>query len=124
MTDLELAKAAAKILDKRKAFNVSAIEITDCTIIADYFVLATATSTTHVKALSGELEDKLEALGAELHHIEGRSSGWVLLDYGSVVIHLFTEDQRDYYKLERLWEDGKELDLSEVFAENKAELEH
>ena len=119
MTDLELTKAAAKILDKRKAENVTAIEITDCTIIADYFVLATATSTTHVKALAGELEEKLKEIGAELHHIEGRSSGWVLLDYGTVVIHLFTADQRDYYKLERLWEDGKKIDLTDVFEENK-----
>ena len=124
MTDSELAKAAVRILDKRKAENISAIEITDCTIIADYFVLATATSTTHVKSLSGELEDKLKELGAELHHVEGRSSGWVLLDYGTVIIHIFTEDQRDYYKLERLWDDGKALDLTEIFEQNKKELEH
>ena len=119
MTDLELTKAAAKILDKRKAENVTAIEITDCTIIADYFVLATATSTTHVKALAGELEEKLKEQGIEPHHIEGRTSGWILMDYGCVVIHLFTADQRDYYKLERLWEDGKELDLTDIFEENK-----
>ena len=119
MNDLELTLSAAKILDLRKAVDVRAIEITDCSILADYFVFATATSTTHVKALSGELEDKLAERGAQLHHIEGRSSGWILLDYGTVVIHLFTEDQREYYKLERLWEDGKEIDLTSVFEENK-----
>ena len=122
MTDLELALSAAKILDKRKAFDIKAIEITDCTIIADYFVLATATSTTHVKSLAGELEDKLEEQGAKVHHIEGRASGWILLDYSGVVIHIFTEDQREYYNLERLWEDGKEIDLSGVFGENEKEM--
>lgn len=119
MTELEIAKFAAKILDMKKAEDVAAIEITDLSIIADYFVLATATSTTHVKSLAGEIEEKLKEHGVEPHHIEGRTSGWILLDYGSVVIHLFTPDQRDYYKLERLWEDGKQLDLTEVFESNK-----
>lgn len=122
MNEFDIVKAAVKILDKRKAMDIMALEITDTSTIGDYFIIATATSNTHVKSLAGEVEDTLTEAGIEPGHIEGRATGWILLDYGSVIIHLFTADSREYYNLERLWEDAKQIDLTEIFEENKAEL--
>ena len=79
-----------------------------------YFVIATATSSTQVKAISDEVEYKLDLLGVEPHHIEGRNTSWVCLDYNSVVIHIFHKQQRDFYSLERLWEDGEILDTAKL----------
>lgn len=102
---LETATAAAAILDNKKALDVTTIEVGSQTILADYFVLATGTSNTHVRALADELEFKLnEDLGLSPNHIEGADGNmWILLDYGSVVVHIFTAQGRDFYKLERLW---------------------
>lgn len=117
MTDLELAKEAVKILDKKKAFDLRAIHITEYSIVADYFVIATGTSNTHVKSLADEIEFELSEKGVQPGHIEGKATGWILLDYGSVVIHIFTPESREYYNLERLWADASQLDISDVVSE-------
>ena len=114
MTAKELTLKAAEILDKKKAENIKAIEVTEQTIVADYFVIATGTSSTHVKALADEVEYELGQLGVQNGHIEGRATGWVLLDYGSVLIHVFDRESREYYNLERLWTDAVEVDLSAI----------
>lgn len=105
-----IAELAANTLDNKKGMDVTTLEVGEQTILADYFVLATGTSNTHVKALADEVEFKLkEELGAEPSHIEGASgNAWTLLDYGCVVIHVFTSQARDFYKLERLWS-GNEI---------------
>ncbi len=108
-----IVKEAVKAIDSKKGENIQVIGITDLTIIADYFVIATGTSSTQVKALSEEVEFKLEQQGITPHHIEGRNTPWVCLDYNSVVIHIFYKDQRDFYQLERLWEDGKKIDIAD-----------
>lgn len=102
---LELANAAAKILDDKKGTDVTVLEVGDKTVIADYFVLCTGTSNTHVRALADELEFKLrEEKGTAPNHIEGAEGNvWTLLDYGAVVVHIFTAKGREFYKLERLW---------------------
>ena len=99
-------------LDNKKGLDVTALEVGSQTILADYFVLATGTSNTHVRALADEVEFKLrEELNVEPTHIEGASgNAWTLLDYGCVVIHVFTTQARDFYKLERLWS-GNEIKL-------------
>lgn len=117
METLEILKTAAKALDSKKALDVQAIEIGDLTIITDFFLLATATSSTHVRALADEVEEMLSQAGVEPHHIEGRATGWILLDYGSVVVHVFDKKSRDFYQLERLWNDGVPYDLSGLLAE-------
>ena len=86
----------------KKGENIEVIGITDLTVLTDYFVIATATSSTQVKAISDEVEYKLDLLGVEPHHIEGRNTSWVCLDYNSVVIHIFHKQQRDFYSLEQL----------------------
>ncbi len=101
----EIAEFAFKVLDNKKGMDVTVLEVSDQTIIADYFVIATGTSNTHVRALADEVEFKLkEELSLEPSHIEGASgNAWTLLDYDSVIINVFTAEARNFYKLERLW---------------------
>ncbi len=117
MTELEKALATVKILDKKKAVDLKAIHITDYSIVADYFVIATGTSNTHVKSLADELEYEMSKLGIEPNHIEGKATGWIVLDYGTVIVHIFTGESREYYNLERLWSDAEEVDLSDIVTE-------
>ncbi len=105
-----IAELAATVLDNKKGLDVTLLEVSDQTILADYFVLSTGTANTHVRALADEVEFKLrEELGVEPNHIEGASgNAWTLMDYGCVIIHIFTAQARDFYKLERLWS-GNEI---------------
>ena len=114
MQALDIVKTAVKAIDSKKGENIEVIGITDLTVLTDYFVIATATSSTQGKAICDEVEYKLDLLGAEPHHIEGRNTSWVCLDYNSVVIHIFHKQQRDFYSLERLWEDGEILDTAKL----------
>lgn len=102
---LKVADTAFTVLDNKKGIDVTKLAVSDQTILADYFVLATGTSGTHVRALADEVEFQLkEQLGLEPNHIEGASgNAWTLLDYGSVIINIFTAQGREFYKLERLW---------------------
>ena len=113
MQGLDIVKVACKALDDKKAIDLKAIEVTEVTVLADYFILATATSTTHVRALADEVEEALTKKGLEPHHIEGRTTGWILLDYGTVVVNVMDAKNRDFYGLDHTWNDGKELDISE-----------
>ncbi|MBR3094294.1 MAG: ribosome silencing factor [Clostridia bacterium] len=114
MKELELTKAIAKVLDNKKALDIKAIHITEYSIVADYFIVASGTSNTHVKSLADDVEFELKQQGVEPDHIEGRATGWILLDYGSVIVHVFTPESREYYNLERLWSDAQTVDLSDV----------
>ncbi len=118
MTPRKIAEAAGKILDSKKAEDIRLISITNVTVVADYFVIVNGNSNTHVRSLADEVEDGLSALGVEPTHIEGKATGWLLLDYGSVVIHVFTPEVREYYNLEKLWADGETLDISALVTEN------
>ena len=113
MTALELAEQTVKILDSKKALDLKLIRISDISVLADYFVIATGTSSTHVKSLAEEVEFKLSGLGVDAARKEGyRSNSWILLDYGSVVVHVFTPESRSFYDLDRLWRDGETIDVS------------
>lgn len=115
MGSLETAKMAVKALDSKKGLDIKLIKVQDISSIADYFVIATGTSNTHVKALADEVEYKLDQEGVSVSHIEGyRSDSWILLDYVDVIVHVFSEEAREYYNLERLWEDGEQLDISDI----------
>lgn len=110
MTSLELAKKAAELLDNKKAMRLNVIKVEDISSLADYFVIASGTSNTHVRSLSDELEEKLKEEGVAPTRIEGyRSNSWILLDYSSVVVHVFTQEARDFYDLDRLWADGEKV---------------
>ena len=105
--------AAVKALDKKKGKNLQVLKTGELTTLADYFVLCTAGSTTQIKALCDICEEAVEQAGGELHHKEGfRDGGWVLLDFSDVVVHVFLEEERDFYDLERLWVDAQPVDLT------------
>ena len=78
-------------------------------------------SHTQVRALCDEVEEKLEEAGLKPHHIEGRTTGWICLDYGSVIVHIFTRDQREFYGLDRMWSDGEPVDMNEILDNLKEE---
>ena len=113
MTTQEKLEKIVKILDSKKAEDIQVIGITNLTIIADYFVIATGTSTTQVKSLADEVDFQLGELGVEARGIEGvRAASWIVLDYGDIVVHVFYRDTRAEYQLERLWADGEQVDIS------------
>jgi ribosome-associated protein len=104
-TPLEVAKAIETFLDNKKGRDIKVLHVEDVSNIADYFVVCTATSNTHVKALSGEVEYQLERRGVNAYHIEGRdNNSWVVLDYCNVMVHIFNREARDFYNLEKLYE--------------------
>lgn len=114
MQTKDLLKNIVTALDKKQAKDIEIIKVTDLTIIADYFVIAGGTSSTQVKTLADEVEYALSEQGVSPHHIEGRATGWILLDYGSVVVHVLYGETREFYNLERLWGDGEKLDYQEL----------
>ena len=115
MTPKEMAELIVKTLDSKMARDLKLLRVTDVTVLADYFVICTANSTTQIKTLADEVEAVLEAQGENKLHREGyRGGGWVLIDFGCVVVHLFMEEAREFYKLERLWADAEEIDLSGI----------
>ena len=114
MESLEILQTAVKTLDAKKAVDIKAIKVDDITILADYFVIATGMSSTQVKALADEIDFRLSEKGIEPLHIEGKSSGWILLDYGSVIIHVFYKTDREFYELDHLWQDAQQIDISEM----------
>ncbi len=117
MDRTELMKNIVATLDNKKATDIKSLEITELTSVADYFVIATGTSGTHIRALADEVQDTLTKQGVEPKSVEGKSTGWILLDYGTVVVHVFTPDQRELYSLEHLWGDAKEVDISSIVTE-------
>ena len=115
MTANEIALTAVKALDSKKGQDIKCLETGHLTTLADYFVLCTATSTTQIKALSDVCEEAMERNGERVHHIEGHRGGtWVLMDFSSVVVHIFMDEARKFYDLERLWGDAEEIPLEDV----------
>ena len=113
MTPREIAELTVKTLDGKKARDIKLLHTTDVTVLADYFVICTAGSTTQIKTLADEVERAIEEAGEQVMHREGyRSGGWVLIDLGCVVVHLFMEEMRSFYNLERLWADAEEIDIA------------
>ncbi|HHV30018.1 ribosome silencing factor [Acetivibrio mesophilus] len=107
MESNEMAAKIVSILEEKKAKDLNTIDIREISILADYFIICSGTSTTHIKTLADEVEEKMEQAGIELIHKEGYNSArWILLDYGDIVIHIFHEEDRGFYNLERLWSDG------------------
>ncbi|MCR5653399.1 MAG: ribosome silencing factor [Ruminococcus sp.] len=118
MTTYEQAVKIAKILDSKLGQDIKIIEVTDVTVLADYMVFATGRSSTQVKALADEVEFKMSEAGIAVNHIEGhRSNSWILLDYSDIIVNVFNEEARNFYDLERLWQDGREVDLSDILTD-------
>ena len=103
-----IADKAYEILDDKKARNIELIDISRVSVLADYFIICSGTSTTHNRTLADELDFKMGEAGYNMIHKEGyESARWILLDFGDLVVHIFHEEDRSFYNLERLWRDGK-----------------
>lgn len=114
MTQKEMAIRLAQVLDEKKGKKILVLETDSVTSLADYFVISTGSSAPQLKAMADACEIAMKDAGIMAHHIEGHRGGtWILQDYGDVVLHLFSEEAREFYDLDRLWADAKELDLSE-----------
>jgi len=116
MTDA--LKIAAKAADDKKAYDMVALDISAIASFANYFLLCTGDSSRQLQAIADEVEAKLKAHGIRPSHVEGyRNAEWILLDYMDLVVHIFSKEARAYYDLERLWRDGKKLDVSALIRE-------
>ena len=114
MESKEKAKTIASLLDDKLAADIAVLNMEGISLLADYFILATGKNTRQNKALQGYIEEAMTKEGMEPLQIEGQGSGeWILLDYGDVIIHLFTEEQRSYYDLERLWKDAARVEITQ-----------
>jgi len=113
LTPHETASLIVKALDNKKAQELKLLKTEKITILADYFVICTAGSTTQLKALSDEVEKVIKESSGEapLRREGHRISDWVLIDFGSVIVHLFLQEAREFYSLERLWADAEEIDV-------------
>lgn len=106
-TPLELAKAIGEVLDNKKGHEIKVIHVEEKTSIADYFVLCTGNSSTQVKALAGEVDFKIEQRGVSPDNVEGRgNNSWIVVDYGNVVVHIFSREAREFYNLDKLYGDA------------------
>ena len=115
----EVAITVTKALDEKKGMDIKLLKIDRVSSLADYFLICTGTSNTHVKTLCDYAEYTLENLGETMLGREGhRGNAWELLDYGTIVIHVFTEEARKFYDLERLWADAEQVDLSNILLPN------
>ena len=115
LTPDKIAYEVTKALDEKKGLDIKLLKIDRVSSLADYFLICTGTSNTHVKTLCDYAEFTLENLGETMLSREGhRGNSWELLDYGAIVVHVFTEEARKFYDLERLWADAEQVDLTDV----------
>ena len=115
LTAKEVALQVTKALDEKKGMNIKLLKIDKVSTLAEYFLICTGTSNTHVKTLCDYAEYAMEQMDEPLLGREGhRGNSWELLDYGAVVIHVFTEEAREFYNLERLWADAESVDLTGI----------
>ena len=113
-TTKELAAAAVRALDSKMGVDISLIAITDVTTLADYFIICTAGSSTQARTLCDETDKILSEAGEPPIRREGtRTGGWTLLDFGCVIVHIFSEELRDFYSLDRLWSDAEKIDYKD-----------
>lgn len=118
LTPREIAYEATKALDSKKGLDIQVLRVDRVTSLADYFIICTGTSNTHVRTLCDCAEYTLEQLGETMLGREGhRGNSWELLDFGAVVIHVFTPEAREFYSLERLWADAEKIELKDIVTE-------
>ena len=114
----EVAYEVTKALDAKKGMDIQLLKIDKVSSLADYFLICTGTANTHVKTLCDYAEYTMEQLGEPMLGREGhRGNAWELLDFGSVVVHVFTQEAREFYSLERLWADAEKIDLKDIVVE-------
>jgi ribosome-associated protein len=111
-------KIALKAADDKKALNIVILDISHIASFASYFLFCSGESSRQIQAIADEVEAKMRASGFKASHVEGyRNAEWILMDYMDLVVHIFSRNARAYYDLERLWRDGKEMDIEKLLAE-------
>ena len=119
VTPKEIAYEVTEALDAKKGQNIKLLKIDRVSSMADYFLICTGNSSTHVKTLCDAVEEAMDEAGEPMLSREGHRGGtWVLMDFGSLVVHVFTAEARKFYDLERLWQDGHQVNLAAVLGEN------
>lgn len=115
-TSRELAKIACEALEEKKANDIKVIDISEVSVLADYFIIASGSNRNQVQAMVDSVqEDLFKKAGAEAKQVEGYQSGnWILLDYSDIIVHVFDEENRLFYDLERIWRDGKDIKIEEL----------
>lgn len=115
MTSKELAKIAVKALDDKKGEDITVIDISEVSVVADYFIIAGGSNRSQIQAMADNVDECLSRNGGNLKQIEGYDAGnWVLLDFQDVIVHIFDRDNRLFYDLERIWRDGKLIAAEEL----------
>ena len=113
-TEKQMAQLVCRALDEKKGRDIKVVDIHDVSVIADYFVIASGSNQNQVQAMVDNVEEQLGRADFEPKQVEGvRNSSWILMDYGDVIVHVFDEENRLFYDLERIWRDGKTLDMEE-----------
>ncbi|MDH8678373.1 ribosome silencing factor [Fusibacter bizertensis] len=108
-----LSEKIYTVLDDKKAHEIVVLSVKGINPIADYFIICTGTSSTHINALSDYVEKEMAKEGIKIKHKEGKQQGgWLLLDYRDIVVHIFNSETRDYYSLERIWNDAKRVNFA------------
>ena len=110
----DLLKIAYNALDEKKGENICIIDIRGISIIADYFIIVNGSNINQLDALTDNVEKKMREVGIHPRQTEGKSSGWILMDYNDIVIHIFSKEDREFYDLERIWSDGKIIDIADL----------
>lgn len=115
MTSKELAKIAYDALDDKKGIHISVIDISEISTIADYFIIAGGNNENQVKALADNVEEELYKAQVTPKHVEGYdNANWILLDFNDIIVHIFNEEDRLFYDLERIWRDGKQVNICDL----------
>lgn len=111
----EMVKTAVAALQDKKGEDIRVIDISGVTVIADYFIIASGSNPNQVQALVDNVEEQMYKAGYDDPRVEGyNTASWVLLDYNNVIVHVFSQDDRLFYDLERIWRDGKEIDVDSL----------
>ena len=122
---MEMAKLAIAALEDKKAEDIRVIDISEVSVIADYFIIAGGNSRNQLQALSDNVQEKLARVGYPEKQIEGyHTANWILLDFGDVIVHIFDKENRLLYDLERIWRDGKQIDAAKFKKNDKNEASH
>lgn len=115
MSSKEMAKTAYHALEDKKASDIQVIDISGISVLADYFVIADGSNQNQIEAMRDAVEEALYKAGVSVKQIEGnRNSSWVLMDYGEIIVHVFSKEDRLFYDLERIWGDGKFMDVKDL----------
>jgi len=115
MTSKEMLKLAITALEDKKAEDIKVIDISEVSVIADYFIIAGGNNVSQIQAMSDNVEETLGRAGAAPKQIEGyHTANWILMDFGDIIVHVFDKENRLLYDLERIWRDGKTVDYTEL----------